>query len=68
MDSAKNGRWIIPFKKFGMVRVNYLHQGFSSHYNSTLNLRERCEKALYKDKKSLKTIKPDTAWKAIYRK
>ena len=21
MDSAKNGRWIIPFKKFGMVRV-----------------------------------------------
>ena len=24
MDSAKNGRWIIPFKKFGMVRVNML--------------------------------------------
>ena len=23
MDSAKNVRWIIPFKKFGMVRVNY---------------------------------------------
>ena len=22
MDSAKNGRRIIPFKKFGMVRVN----------------------------------------------
>ena len=22
MDSAKNGKWIIPFKKFGMVRVN----------------------------------------------
>ena len=22
MDSAKNGRWIIPFKKFGMVSVN----------------------------------------------
>ena len=21
MDSAKNVRWIIPFKKFGMVRV-----------------------------------------------
>ena len=21
MDSSKNGRWIIPFKKFGMVRV-----------------------------------------------
>ena len=21
MDSAKNGRWIFPFKKFGMVRV-----------------------------------------------
>ena len=22
MDSAKNVRWIIPFKKFGMARVN----------------------------------------------
>ena len=22
MDSVKNVRWIIPFKKFGMVRVN----------------------------------------------
>ena len=22
MDSAKNVKWIIPFKKFGMVRVN----------------------------------------------
>ena len=22
MDSSKNGRWIITFKKFGMVRVN----------------------------------------------
>ena len=22
MDSSKNGRWIIPFKKFGMVNVN----------------------------------------------
>ena len=22
MDSAKNGRWIIPFKKFSMIRVN----------------------------------------------
>ena len=22
MESAKNVRWIIPFKKFGMVRVN----------------------------------------------
>ena len=22
MESAKNERWIIPFKKFGMVRVN----------------------------------------------
>ena len=22
MDSSKNGRWIIPFKKYGMVRVN----------------------------------------------
>ena len=21
MESSKNGRWIIPFKKFGMVRV-----------------------------------------------
>ena len=21
MDSAKNGRWIIPFKKFGRIRV-----------------------------------------------
>ena len=24
MESSKNGRWIIPFKKFGMVRVNYI--------------------------------------------
>ena len=24
MDSAKNVRWIIPFKKFGMVRVKTL--------------------------------------------
>ena len=23
MDSAKNGRWIIPFKKFVMIRINY---------------------------------------------
>ena len=23
MDSAKNVRWIIPFKKFGMVRVKF---------------------------------------------
>ena len=23
MDSAKNVKWIIPFKKFGMVRVKY---------------------------------------------
>ena len=23
MDSAKNGKWIIPVKKFGMVRVKY---------------------------------------------
>ena len=22
LDSAKNVRWIIPFKKFGMVRIN----------------------------------------------
>ena len=22
MDSAKNGRWIIPFKKFSKLRVN----------------------------------------------
>ena len=22
MDSAKNGSWIIPFKKFGRIRVN----------------------------------------------
>ena len=25
MDSAKNGSWIIQFKKFGMVRVNHGH-------------------------------------------
>ena len=25
MDSAKNGRWIIPFKKSDMVRVKILH-------------------------------------------
>ena len=26
MHSAKNGRWIMPFKKFGMIRVNvYLY-------------------------------------------
>ena len=24
MDSAKNCRWIIPFKKFGMIRVKYI--------------------------------------------
>ena len=24
MDSAKYGRWIVPFKKFGMVRVNII--------------------------------------------
>ena len=24
MDCAKNGRWINPFKKFGMVRVKML--------------------------------------------
>ena len=23
MDSAKNGRWINPFKKFGMLRVEW---------------------------------------------
>ena len=23
-DSAKNGRWMIPFKIFGMVRVKYI--------------------------------------------
>ena len=22
MDNAKNGRWIIPFLKFGMIRIN----------------------------------------------
>ena len=26
MESAKNLRWIIPFKKFGMVRVNMIEQ------------------------------------------
>ena len=24
MDSAKNVRWVMPFKKFDMVRVNWL--------------------------------------------
>ena len=23
MDSSKNGKWIVPFKKFSMVRVNF---------------------------------------------
>ena len=23
MNSAKNGRWIIPFKKFGRLKVKY---------------------------------------------
>ena len=26
MDSAKNGRWIISFKKFGLIRVKQLYQ------------------------------------------
>ena len=26
MESAKNVRWVIPFKKFGMVRVNRVHR------------------------------------------
>ena len=25
MDSDKNGRWIIPFKKFGRLRVNIIN-------------------------------------------
>ena len=24
MDRSKNVRWIVPFQKFGMVRVNYV--------------------------------------------
>ena len=27
MDNVKNGRWIIPFKKFDMVRVNNRKRG-----------------------------------------
>ena len=30
MDSAKNARWIIPFKKFSMVRVNILSQYYQN--------------------------------------
>ena len=26
MDSAKNGRWIIPFMKFSMVRVKKINR------------------------------------------
>ena len=36
MDSARNGRWIIPFKKFGMVRVNIsrIHTKFTNTFES----------------------------------
>ena len=35
MGSTKNARWIIPFKKFGMIRVNKPSQE-STRYRSKL--------------------------------
>ena len=36
MDSAKNGRWIIPFQEFGMIRVNNKTYDRSFSYYSCL--------------------------------
>ena len=35
MDSSKNIGWIIPFKKFGMIRVNNINEKRNDiHYDS----------------------------------
>ena len=36
MDSAKNGWWIFPFMKFGMVRVNVFECAYKNHGSSKL--------------------------------
>ena len=41
MDSAKNGRWIILFKKFGMIRVKTLRYG-QAVPNTSLWTRSTC--------------------------
>ena len=48
MESAKNGRWIIPLKKFGKVRVNY-----NKHYLVGLTAYIATSQVLLAKKRSL---------------
>ena len=43
MDNAKNVRWLIPFKKFGMVRVEKRARRMVYYYNVNYALLTLCE-------------------------
>ena len=40
MDSAKKVMWIIPFKKFGLVRVNLCYQNSDATFHYILNTKQ----------------------------
>ena len=48
MDSAENGRWIIPFKKFGMIRVKLVLDCAQCYLEEQ---RKKYQNACYRDYK-----------------